>query len=107
MQVVTSGRTKSPVDIITKVAFQYKLFILKRNFCFHANRRFGPTCCVTLYTNSIVDPIEPRGFVVFSIMTCDCPLVWLGLAFESATLTFFSEKPGGSTGWDTGYKLEW
>ena len=37
----TSGRTKPPVDIKTKVAFQYMLFILKRNFCFDVNRRFG------------------------------------------------------------------
>ena len=38
----TSGRTKPIVDMKTKVAFQYKLSILKRNFCFHVNDRFGP-----------------------------------------------------------------
>ena len=30
----TSGRTKPPVDIKTKVVFQYKEHILKRNICF-------------------------------------------------------------------------
>ena len=39
----TSGRTKPDVDMKTKVVFQYKLFILKHNFCFHVNDRFGPT----------------------------------------------------------------
>ena len=29
----TCGRTKPPVDIKTKVAFHYRLFILKRHFC--------------------------------------------------------------------------
>ena len=48
-------------------------------------------------------PIKPRDFVMFSNMTCDCPLVWLGLAIESATLGHFSEKPRGSTGWESGY----
>ena len=37
----------------TSVVFQYKLFILKCNFCFHVNDRFGPTWCVTLYFNRI------------------------------------------------------
>ena len=36
---------------------------------------------------------------MFSIMTCGCPLVRLGLAFESATMVHFSGKPRGSTGW--------
>ena len=39
----TSGRIKPPVDIKAKDVFQYKLFILKRNFCFDVNGRFGPT----------------------------------------------------------------
>ena len=47
---------------------------------------------------------EPRDFVMFSFMTCDCSLVLLGLAFESATLSHFSEKPTGSMGWESGYK---
>ena len=50
-------------------------------------------------------PIEPRDFVMFSFMTCDCPLVCLWLALESSTLCYFSEKPRGSTGWDSGYTL--
>ena len=37
------GRTEPPVHIEIKVAFQHKLFILKRNFCFDVNRRFGPS----------------------------------------------------------------
>ena len=52
-------------------------------------------------TYPVSHPIEPRDFVLFSFMTCDCPLVWLGLALESATLGSFSEKPRGSTGWET------
>ena len=48
-------------------------------------------------------PIEPRDFVLFSFMTCDCPLVWLGLAFESSTFGLFSEKPRGLTEWESGY----
>ena len=32
--------THQVVDIKTKAAFQYKLFILKRNFCFHVNGKF-------------------------------------------------------------------
>ena len=44
----TSDSSKPHVDINTKLAFQYKLLILKRNFCFDVNRRFGTTWCVTL-----------------------------------------------------------
>ena len=40
----------------------------------------------------VFHPVELRDFVMFSFMTCDCHLVWLGLAFESATLGRFSEK---------------
>ena len=39
----TSGRTKPPVDIKAKVAFQYNLFTLKHTSCFDFNGRFGPT----------------------------------------------------------------
>ena len=49
-------------------------------------------------------PIEPRDFVIVPFMTCDCPIVWLGLAFESATFVRFSEKPRGSTGWESGQR---
>ena len=38
-----SGKTKPPVDIKTKVAFQYKRLILKRNFYFDVKGRVGPT----------------------------------------------------------------
>ena len=38
-----SGSSQPPVDIKTKVVFQYKPFILKHNFCFHVNRRLGTT----------------------------------------------------------------
>ena len=54
----TSGRTKPTVDMKTKVAFQYNLFILKHNFCFHVNDRFGPTWCVTLYRLPEGTPVE-------------------------------------------------
>ena len=37
-------------------------------------------------------PIEPGDFVMFSLMTCGCPLVQLGLAFESSTLYHFPEN---------------
>ena len=38
-----SGGSQPPVDIKTKVAFQYKPLILKHNFCFHVNGRLGTT----------------------------------------------------------------
>ena len=34
-----SGSSQPTVDIKTKVVFQYKPFILKRNFCVHVNRQ--------------------------------------------------------------------
>ena len=55
------------------------------------------------YMYPVSHPIEPRDFVMFPFMTCDCLLVWLGLAFESSTLGHFSEKPRGLTGWESGY----
>ena len=43
LQGDTSGMTKPPIDIKTKVALRYKIFILKCNFCFDVNESFGPT----------------------------------------------------------------
>ena len=59
---------------------------------------------IVFYPVGVSHPIEPRGFVMFSNMTCNCncPLVWLGLAFESSTLSHFFEKPRSSTGWESG-----
>ena len=37
----TSHCSLGSVDVKTKVAFQYKEHILKRNFCFHVNRTKG------------------------------------------------------------------
>ena len=51
---------------------------------------------------NVSHPIEPRDFVMFSFMTCDCLLVWLRLGFESATIGHFSEKLRGPMGWETG-----
>ena len=56
---------------------------------------------ILLYNGA--QPIEPRDFVMFCFMTCDCSLVWLGPGFESATLGHFSEKSRGSMGWESGY----
>ena len=38
-----SGCVKPPIDTKTKVAFQYMVLILKRNFCFDVNGRFDTT----------------------------------------------------------------
>ena len=38
-----SGCAKPPVDIKTKVPFYYEAHVLKQNFCFEVNGRFGPT----------------------------------------------------------------
>ena len=38
-----SGSSQPPVDIKTKVAFQYMLLILIHNFCFDVNRRLETT----------------------------------------------------------------
>ena len=46
LQADHSGSSQPPVDIKTKVAFQYT--ILKWNFCFHINVRLGITWMVTL-----------------------------------------------------------
>ena len=40
--------SKPPVDTKAQVAFQYMSVILKRNFCFDGNGRFGTSCMVTL-----------------------------------------------------------
>ena len=44
----------------------------------------------SMYTVS--HPIEPRDFDMFCFMTSDCPLLLLGLAFESPTPGSFSKK---------------
>jgi len=80
LQGDTSRCSLGAVDIKTKVVPQYKEHMLY----------------------PVSHPIEPRDFVMISFMTCDCPLVWLGLAFESSTLARFSEKPQGSMGWEPG-----
>ena len=36
-----SGSSQPPVDIKTKVAFQYMIVIPKHNFCFNVNWRLG------------------------------------------------------------------
>ena len=38
-----SAQSKPPFDIDLKVALQYKVLLLKRNFQINVNRRFGPT----------------------------------------------------------------
>ena len=43
-----SSCSQPPVDIKTKVAFQYMLLILKHNFCCDVNSRLGTNWCVTL-----------------------------------------------------------
>ena len=48
-----SGCAKPPVDIKTKVAFEYLGLILKRNFCFDIYRRFVTTWMVTLYMSEV------------------------------------------------------
>ena len=40
-QIYRVTHPQPPVDTKTKVAFQYKGLILKRNFCFDVNRRLG------------------------------------------------------------------
>ena len=40
-----SGCSQPPVDIKTKVPFQYEAYLLKRNFCFDVNRRFDNLNC--------------------------------------------------------------
>ena len=40
---VTIRSSQPPVDIKTKVAYQYNPSILKCNFCFHVNGRLGTT----------------------------------------------------------------
>ena len=51
LQGDTSGSVQPLVDIKTNVAFKYMLLILKQNFCFDVNGRFGTSCLVTLYRN--------------------------------------------------------
>ena len=49
---------------------------------------------------TISHPMEARDFVMFSYMTCDCPLVWLrlGFAFESVTPKNLEARWGGKRG---------
>ena len=67
LQGDTSGRTKPIVDMKTKVVVQYKLYKLKRNWCFNVNDRFGPTWCVSLYCSWIL-LMKSTEYIVHSII---------------------------------------